>query len=441
MKRRIAAFLCAALLLAMTGCGEDPEKEIKSPYTYYYVASEIGYTGEDGVICGELRETAGHENSLDWILEDYLRGPVSESLISPVPKNTRLVSLQVQEKEAFLKMNEAFGSLSGVELSLAAGCIARTCFQMEEIEKVSISASSGLLDGKQSIALSREDIFLQDSSADLMNTQMNLYFGDQSGRYLIAEEITVSLANLDGPEDYLVRQLISGSRDRALKSTMPEGTRILETRVEDGLCNINFSRQFLENMPEDSIAQYLTLMSVVNTVLQRQETASVEIYVEGVLLTRYGVWNLNAPLVRDERMIGPVRTGLNEFDADLYLAVDGGNKLCMVPTRVHQTANETTAELLCKTLLTYESKNCLENPFPQGTTLLGVRQAGELCLVDLSKEFLTAEDMQAAVRAMAATLCAIDGIGSVRIVVDGGIPAEADQDLFATIIPQEDWVV
>lgn len=440
MKRRIAALLCIAILLTMAGCGEKPEKEIQAPYTYYYIASEIGYSGDEGVIRGELRETAGHQDSLEWILEDYLKGPVSENLISPFPKNTRMVSLQVQENEALLQMNEAFGSLSGVELSLAAGCIARTCFQMDEIQKVSISASSGLLDGKQSISLNREDILLKDSSADLMNTQMSLYFGDQSGRYLIAEEITVSLANLDGPEDYLVRQLVGGPKDKALKPTLPEGTRILETRVEDGVCNINFTRQLLENMPEDSVAQYLTLMSVVNTVLQRQGASAVEIYVEGILLTQYGVWNLNAPLVQDDRMIGPVRTGLNEFDADLFLTMDGGDKLCRVPTRVHQTANETTAELLCRTLLSYEEKNCLKNPFPQGTTLLGVRQAGELCLVDLSEEFLEAEDMETCVRALAATLCAAEGIGSVRIVVDGEVPNSADQNLFTTIIPQEDWV-
>lgn len=441
MRRRIAALLCAALLLTLTGCGEDPEKGIQSPCVYYYIASEIDYIGDDGVIRGEIRDIAEHEDSLDWILRDYFKGPVSENLRSPFPKDTRLVSVQTREDEAVLQMNEAFGGLSGVELSLAASCIAETCFQLEEIQRVSISASSGLLDGKQSIALSRGDILLQDSSADLMNTQMCLYFTDQSGRYLIAEEITVSLANLDDPEDNLVRQLARGPKDRALEPALPEGTRVLDTRVEDGVCNIDFTRQFLENMPEDSIAQYLTLMSVANTALQRQGAAAVEIYVEGSLLTQYGVWNLNAPLVPDERMIGPVRTGLNEFDADLYLTMDGGDKLCRIPTRVRQTANETSAELLCRTLLSFESKNCLKNPFPRDTSVLSVRQAGQLCIVDLSEEFLAAEDPRACVRALASTLCAMEGIGSVRVVVDGEIPEGIDQDLFATIVPQEDWVI
>lgn len=440
MKRACALFLCLALLL--TGCrGTRQTEKIQSPYTYYYRMAEVDYTTEDGVIRGETREISGHEEDPVWILEDYFGGPKSEDLVSPFPKDLTVVDYQEKEGTAFLRLSPEFSNLSGIELSVAAACIARTLFGLEGVSGVSITVEGGLLDGKQSLTLDREGILLSDGAGDLMRTEMTLCFGDQSGRYLVGEAITVSLANTENPQAYLMKKLADGPSDQGLRQILPQGTRILSVNVDDGVCNVNLSRDFTENKPESALGQRLVLLAIANTLTQTQGVSGVELYVEGSLLTAYGVWPLNAPLVADKGAMGPVRTGLNEFDVDLYLPVSGGGGLTAIPARVRQTANETAEELVITALLNYEGVNSLVNPFPAGTQLRALSESSGVWTVDLSRELLSAGDLTDCVRAIVLTLAKLEGGKAVRVTVEGASPAGDYGDLFFPHVFEESWIL
>lgn len=99
--------------------------------------------------------------------------------------------------------------------------------------------------------------------------------------------------------------------------------------------------------------------------------------------------DLSQPLTYEEGAIGPVRKSLNEFDADLYLAVGDSGLLSQVPVRIHQTASEMPPELVVQALLAYTSQNGYRSVIPAGTTLRSVRQEGTQYVVDLSAEFLS----------------------------------------------------
>lgn len=440
--KRMTAFLLVLVLLPLWGCAQQQTAPLlRSAFDYYYKTAEVGHESDDGVIRAESREIAGHEGDLSWILTDYFSGPRSEDLVSPFPRDTELVSCEVDGGTAIIQLNKEFANLDGIELSVAASCIAATCFGAEGVEAVSISVPSGLLDGKLSINLSRDGLILRDASADMMNTELTLYFADQSRRYLIGEEITVSMAEMDNPQDYLMQKLLEGPKDRELASVLPEGTEILKVAVEDGVCNVNLSRSFTANLSEDPWAQYLALASIANTVTQFDDASQVEFYVESTLLTQYGVWRLDEPLTADENAVGPVHTGLNEFDVDLYLPLAGQEQLGRIPARVRQTASETAMELVAMALISYPGVNCVENPFPGGTELLSMQESGEDYIVDLSGELLGAEDLTACVRAMVLTLCAMGQAETVRLTVDGGTPVGDYGDLFEAHSYQEAWVL
>lgn len=439
MKRTCALLLCLTLLL--TGCGPRRADQIDSPYTYYYRAAQVDYTSEDGVIRGETREISGHEGDLTWILEDYFRGPESEDLVSPFPKDLAVLNCQLKEKTVFLKLSQEFSNLSSIELSVAAACVAKTLFGTEGVDSISISVEGGLLDGKKSLTLDREGLLLVDGAGDLMRTNMTLCFGDQSGRYLIGETVTVSLANTENPQAYLMKRLADGPKDQGLRKILPEGTRILGVSVDDGLCNVNLSREFTENQPQGALAQRLVLAAIANTLTQTEGVSGVELYIEGSLLTSFGVWQLNAPLVADEGAMGPVRTGLNEFDVDLYLPVSGKQGLVEVPARVRQTANESAEELVVTTLLDYAGVNGLVNPFPTGTRLRSVAETEGVWTVDLSREVLSAGDLTGCVQAVILTLAKLEGKSAVRVTVEGSsLPGDNGQWAYPSAF-EESWVL
>ena len=440
MKKACALFLCLALLLA--GCGTRGQTDrIQSPYTYYYRTAQVDYAAEDGVIRGETREISGHEGDLTWILEDYFRGPESEDLVSPFPKDLALLDCQTKEGAVLLKLSEEFSNLSGIELSVAAACIARTLFGTEEVDSVSLTVDGGLLDGKQSLTLDREGLLLVDGAGDLMRTDMTLCFGDQSGRYLIGETVTVSLANTENPQAYLMKRLADGPKDQGLRKILPEGTRILSVNVDDGVCNVNLSREFTENKPQSALAQRLVLAAIANTLTQTEAVTGVELYIEGSLLTSFGVWQLNAPLVADEGAMGPVRTGLNEFDVDLYLPVSGKQGLVEVPARVRQTANESAEELVITTLLGYTGVNGLVNPFPTGTQLRSVAETEGVWTVDLSREVLSAGDLTGCLQSLVLTLAKLEGGSAVRVTVEGSsLSGDNGQWAYPSVF-EESWVL
>lgn len=441
MKKILSLLLVLSLIL--TGCAGRAEGELEpeSPCLYYYRTAETGYRSETGVIQGERREIAGHEEDISWILEDLLKGPRGADLVSPFPKDLKVLDCQQTDKAIVLEFSGELSNLSGVELSVAAACIARTLFGVCSADTVSMTTQTGLLNGKQSLTLSREGLLLEDGAGGLMRTEMTLCFGDLSGRYLIGETITVSLANTDNVQEYLMERLAEGPKDQSLRQLLPGGTRILGVTMEDGICNVNLSRSFLEEKPETALGQRLVLTSIANTLAQSQQVAGVELYVEGTLLTSYGVWQLNAPLVADEEAVGPVRTGLNEFDVDLYLPAAGGEGLVQTPARIRQTASETAEELILSALIGYEGHNSLVNPFPTGTQLRALSEANGVWIVDLSRELLSSADLQSCVRAIVLTLGKLEAGKAVRITVEGATPSGDYGGLFYPHVFEESWIL
>ena len=203
----------------------------------------------------------------------------------------------------------------------------------------------------------------------------------------------------------------------------------------------NLSREFTDNRPAGALGQHLVLAAIANTLTQTQEVSGVELYIEGSLLTSYGVWPLNAPLAADESAVGPVRTGLNEFDVDLYLPVSGGAGLTAVPTRVRQTANETAEELVLTALLNYKGVNGLVNPFPAGTQLLSLSERDGTWTVDLSRELLSAGDLTGCVRAVVLTLAKLESGKTVQVTVEGSTPGEDQGGLFRPLGADPAWIL
>ena len=149
---------------------------------------------------------------------------------------------------------------------------------------------------------------------------------------------------------------------------------------------------------------------------------------------------IDAPLERDERGVGPVRTGLGEMDAILYL-VHGPEKLLMpTPARVRRSTTVPLPELLVRSLLQDPGTNGIRSCIPEGTRLNGVTVTDGTCFVDLSEQYLNdPANLRSAGRVIAATLCTLDEVDRVQILVNGAVPAEFDEDLFGILTPNEDW--
>lgn len=131
--------------------------------SFYYLRSELTYGEADSVIAAESHDTTGHDGDLKYLLLLYLTGPTDEALASPFPADTRLLECTRREDVLTLVLDDSFAQLTGMSLTKACVCLAMTCFDLTDVQAVSIRAQSALLENAKSIEITRDSLVLQNT--------------------------------------------------------------------------------------------------------------------------------------------------------------------------------------------------------------------------------------------------------------------------------------
>lgn len=161
MKKRSLAVLCTLLFFLLCAC-RNASEELISPVTFYYCNRAVAYNSAEGVIRGEIREGKDFQTDTAGMLREYFTGPQSEELLSPFPAGTKLVSLSIEEDTAMLTLSREFADLNGIKLSTACSCIVKTLAEFESVTRVQFFAEGSLLENKESLTVTVEDVILTD---------------------------------------------------------------------------------------------------------------------------------------------------------------------------------------------------------------------------------------------------------------------------------------
>lgn len=432
MKRMILLIL-AALLLCACSAPQDPG-------SFYYRNDEIRYDGSNGVIASEVRDIAQLRADPDALWAAYFSGPEDADLVSPFPRDTQVISWKQDGGTLLLQMNHSFSELSGIDLTVACSCIARTAFDIIGVDAVQIYVDGALLNGAQQIEITSGQLHLADDSADRLQTDLTLYYADDQLRYLSGYDISINPATQENIAAHLVELLMEAPAGYDMVSVIPRETKLLDCTVADGTCTLDFSQEFESNAYYLSYAQRLTLMSIVNTLTQLEDVDRVEFYVEGSMIVHYRNLSISKPLVFDESAIGPVRTAVNEFDATLYVSNGSDLYLASVPTRLRQGAGFSQAELVVDALIHYDNPNGFYSSIPKDTAIRSVSIREGVCYIDLSREFLAQQEhLYLSVHSLVASVCSLEGIEQAQVTVEGTVPQGNYGDLFEPLSPGSDW--
>lgn len=160
MKHWIRAAAVFWLLLLLAGCRFSKDENIAEFY-YLRTPDTYEYGEANAVIAPEHRDCSGKMNNLHYLLTLYMEGPLESIYQSPFPKGTGIVSLEFSGSSISIQLSEGFLSLSGMDRTLAAACLARTCFALHNTYQVHIYAQSR---GNETVTftLTREDLVLID---------------------------------------------------------------------------------------------------------------------------------------------------------------------------------------------------------------------------------------------------------------------------------------
>jgi hypothetical protein len=132
---------------------------------------------------------------------------------------------------------------------------------------------------------------------------LTLYFADQNAEKVMPE--TRNLPVYDSRTAWAALQaLIDGPEEAGHYPTIPEGTVVLDLGIANGVCTVNFSREFIDNHWGGSAGEMMTLSSIANTLTEFPTIQKVMILVEGKAGETLGNILLDQPLERSPDMIG-----------------------------------------------------------------------------------------------------------------------------------------
>lgn len=90
--------------------------------------------------------------------------------------------------------------------------------------------------------------------------------------------------------------LIQGPQSQGLVASLADGTKLLDISVSNGLCTVDFSKEFVENHSGGSAGELVTIASIVKTLTQFDSIEQVQILVEGKVGATLGNILLDKPL-------------------------------------------------------------------------------------------------------------------------------------------------
>lgn len=443
MKKQICGILALLLLITAAGCAVSNEKpeQMLHPVDYYFIRADISYGTEDGVLAAQTVDFGEQVPDLTAVLEHYMSMAAPEGMEQPFPADTKLLSAVYSNNTAAVQLSGAYADLNGISATLADACLAKTVLVFTGAEKVQLTVCDASGETLRSKKITENDILLFDDSSDTSSTTYTLYFTDAAGRYLFSERRTVPYIPETELPKHLITQLMEGPQTNGLISPLPEGTRLLDINVENGICAVDFSAEFISNQPKDASAEFVAVMSVVNTLTVLDNIDQVQFYVEGGRVEQLHYLPVSGTFAFDGTLIGPVREDMNEIDATVYLPLEGSGLLFALPARL-KVASETPPSAVLRFLSGYEPKNSLQNPLAGKPLPDDIQIDGHCCLLFYPEGTVFGDTPEAEttfIRTLAASLTALDGVSSIRIFVNGEAAVFSDPSVPETIRPEKDW--
>lgn len=155
MKKFFALILSVALLTGLIACVAE-DNSSPGQTCFYYPKARYTYGAKEMVLVPEQRDITGHESDLKYLLALYLVGPLDENLVSPFPAQVRLLSVQESDNRLLVRLTDSGKAINDAEFTLASGCMAKTCFDLMDVESVTIRS------GARAVTLGPNDLLLFD---------------------------------------------------------------------------------------------------------------------------------------------------------------------------------------------------------------------------------------------------------------------------------------
>lgn len=282
MRRWMIGLVCLLLLFGCASGGEETGKLL------YFQERDLRAAAGGGALRTETIQVEETETQAvaETLVEALLRGPLDETLKSPIPKGTALLSLELQGSRAVVDFSAPYGTLSGVALTLADQAVALTLTQLPDILSVQITVRGRELAYRNKQILTAREVLVAPEGDVVGTLEARLWFPDEDGT-LTEEDRTLVLYEGDTQVGALARAMEEGPLEDGLSPVFPEGFRPRAVWQEAGICYVNLSSALLAELPEPETLP--RALEALRRSLESLETVEeTRFLVDGVYAADYG---------------------------------------------------------------------------------------------------------------------------------------------------------
>lgn len=264
-------------------------------------------TDNDNVVAEEREVRIKNNEILKAAVEALLDGPKSDSLSRPMPEGTKLLGIDREDNVAIVDFSKEYSNTNDIAELVEWVSVVNTLTEIDGIEKVRI-----LVEGKDLVGpsgqpygeLSRVELDKSlISQSDKGEHSVTLYFSDSEAEFVVPEKRKINLKTGKSTEEIIINELIKGPETKGLNSIIPEGTRLISVETKDGVCNLNLSKEFIDNNYAGSAGETMTIYSIVNSLTELQGVRKVQFFIEGKKREVYLHMAFDTPIERDEGII------------------------------------------------------------------------------------------------------------------------------------------
>lgn len=297
MKRIVTLFL-ALLLLTLTACGSNAWDD-RTYLKLYYSADLAENRGGDAIahvnITWDDMAQKDVQTQAERVLALLMGDCSADSFTVPLPRGTVLRSCYVKNGVAYVDFSEAYGMLSGMELTIADYCVALSLTQIIGVEQVSITVEGHELAYRDSHRFTAKDVLFTSTDEPVRTLTTWLYFPNEQGQ-LIGEKRELTLHEGQVRCGVVMDALLAGPEDESLQTLLPKDFAVLTVRLDEGICYLNLPSADADLLPEEEAAQQLMMQGIVNSLCAIGGVRQVQILQDGMVMPRFGLLDVSQPL-------------------------------------------------------------------------------------------------------------------------------------------------
>ncbi len=270
---------------------------------------DLYFLNADGSGIEARKDTVRYKNEDELIrntLKKLRRGPSQSNLGAVMPRDTEVTEIRLSGNQLMVNLSENFMTDDPSRNVLNVYAVVKTLSSTSVVSSVKVLAGGKAIrdkDGNKLGFIDASDINLETEEYQSEVRQVALYFANPAEDMLVREMRSITITDQQPIEQYIINELIKGTKSKMAKSLLSDDTVLVSVDVEENICYLNFRSSFLAENEGSDIHERLVIYSIVNSLTELQTIGRVQFYMDGKRVNDFGSIAIGDYLSRDTNII------------------------------------------------------------------------------------------------------------------------------------------